>query len=330
MFSLIKFNLKIFTNKIFLKSKYLFAFMILLSSNNLNAKEDLVDGFSIRLGLNSYNDDIKIDGIGNISQKNKFINSKLLLDYDIFNNEFFGNYQRGDEIKGYFSIKLKDNLINSFMFRGANIDFIYNGLVLDLPPAKDNNEMIYTHNNELILRQDVNLRKKLINEFFNNNDKAFAYSNDYWSLSSDIQKNVLLFGYSFGFFIPIGSEHRFFINSYGIGLGFYSYNIILNLCEKYKLSELSKDKLTDEVYYQGTCEGKTKIDEATLKGYYTTLFQSLTLWQWKSKDAIYQIGKIENSQGTGSGTSNLIKHKSNISTNVIFDSIEFITYTYRF
>ena len=49
-----------------------------------------------------------------------------------------------------------------------------------------------------------------------------------------------------------------------------------------------------------------------------------------SKDAIYQIGKIENSQGTGSGTSNLIKHKSNISTNVIFDSIEFITYTYRF
>ena len=53
------------------------------------------------------------------------------------------------------------------MFRGANIDFIYNGLVLDLPPAKDSNEMIKTHNNELILRQDVNLRNKLINEFFN-------------------------------------------------------------------------------------------------------------------------------------------------------------------
>ena len=87
--------------------------------------------------------------------------------------------------------------------------------------------------------------------------------------------------------------------------------------------------MTDEVYYEGQCIGKTKIDEATLQGYYTTLFQSLTLWQWKSNDAIYQIGKIENSHGTD-GTSDLIKHESNISTNVIFDSIEFISYTYRF
>ena len=43
--------------------------MILLSSNNLNAKEDLVDGFSIRLGMNSYNDDIKIDGIKYFTEK---------------------------------------------------------------------------------------------------------------------------------------------------------------------------------------------------------------------------------------------------------------------
>ena len=317
-------------NKFMLKHIFMFVFLILISKLNLSAQTNLIDGLSIRLGMNSYNDDIKIDGIGNISQKNNFVNSKMLFDYDIFNNEIFGNYQRGDEIKGYFSITLKEKLINSFMFRGANIDFIYNGLVLDLPPAKENSETITTHNNELILRQDANIRNNLINEFFNNNDKAFAYSNDYWSLSSDIQKNVILFGYSFGFFIPIGSEHRFFINSYGLGFGFYSYNIILNLCEKYKLSELSKDKLTDEVYYEGQCIGKTKIDEATLQGYYTTLFQSLTLWQWKSNDAIYQIGKIENSHGTGTGTSDLIKHESNISTNVIFDSIEFISYTYRF
>ena len=48
MFSLTKYNLKKFKNKLFFNLKYLFTLMILLSSNNLNAKEELVDGFSIR------------------------------------------------------------------------------------------------------------------------------------------------------------------------------------------------------------------------------------------------------------------------------------------
>ena len=308
----------------------MFLWILLFSTTCIKAQNKTIDGINIRLGMNSYYDDIKIDGIGNVSQKNKYINSKLLFDYDFFNNELFGNYQRGDEVKGYFTIILQEKLMNKFMFRSANIDFVYNGLVLDLPPALENSETITTHNSETVIRQDLDTRNNLINNFFNNNDKVFAYSNDYWSLSTDIQKNVLLFGYSIGLFIPIGKEHRFFINSYGIGFGLYSYNIILNLCEKYKLEQSSKDPSNDDIYYEGKCVGKTKIDESKLDGYYTTFFQSLTLWEWKTRDSIYKFGKIETSQGTGSGTSNLTKHGGNISTNVLFDSIDFFSYTYRF
>ena len=217
------------------------------------------------------------------------------------------------------------------MFRGANIDWVFRGKVMDLPPAEDNNQILFTTTGETILRQDEKIINNLKSSFFNNNDLVFTSSNyDYWAMSADITKNVLLFGYSFGIFLPIGEKNRFLKTSYGVGIGFYEYYVYLNLCEKYILNEISSESKNNKKYYEGKCIGKVNIDESLLKGSYTSTFQSSIFWERISDNSIFSLLKIETSQGFGSGTSNLKKHNKKITTNALFDRIEFFSYTYRF
>ena len=124
------------------------------------------------------------------------------------------------------------------MFKGWNIDWIFNGKVQNLPPAEGSNQTV-TVSGETLLRQDDAMITSLTNSFFNNKDLAFTWVNpDYWALSADITKNALLLGYSYGVFLPIGDQHRFFKVSYGLGLGVYQYVVDLNLCEKYTLTQV--------------------------------------------------------------------------------------------
>ncbi len=295
------------------------------------AEEKTIDGIKFRIGMNTYSDDLNIDGIGNVAQKNKYINSSVIFDQVILNNPELGNYQRGDEAQSNFVITLPETLINSFMFRGANIDWIYMGKITDLPPADGSNQIITLSSGETLLRQDTNMIRNLENNFFNIKDRAFTSSHpNYWALSADITKNALLIGYSLGFFIPIDEKNRFFKISYGLGLGIYEYIVDLNLCEKYSLSKVGYESKEKKNYYDGKCVGKVQIDEAKLSGYYSSTFQSATVWQRITKDSIISLFTIESSQGSGVGESNLMNHYKNITTNVLFNSIEFFSYTFRF
>jgi len=242
------------------------------------AEEKTIDGIKFRIGMNTYSDDLNIDGIGNVAQKNKYINSSVIFDQVILNNPELGNYQRGDEAQSNFVITLPETLINSFMFRGANIDWIYMGKITDLPPADGSNQIITLSSGETLLRQDTNMIRNLENNFFNIKDRAFTSSHpNYWALSADITKNALLIGYSLGFFIPIDEKNRFFKISYGLGLGIYEYIVDLNLCEKYSLSKVGYESKEKKNYYDGKCVGKVQIDEAKLSGYYSSTFQSATV-----------------------------------------------------
>ena len=196
----------------------LWALLGLFTALPLQAEEKLIDGIKFRLGMNTYSDDLKIDSISNIAQKNKYINSKLIFKEEIFSGSL-GNYQRGDEAQGYLVITLPETRIGKFMFKGWNIDWIFNGKVQNLPPAEGSNQTV-TVSGETLLRQDDAMITSLTNSFFNNKDLAFTLANpDYWALSADITKNALLLGYSYGVFLPIGDQHRFFKVSYGLGLG---------------------------------------------------------------------------------------------------------------
>ena len=180
----------------------LWALLGLFTALPLQAEDKLIDGIKFRLGMNTYSDDLKIDGIGNIAQKNKYINSKLVFKEEIFSGSL-GNYQRGDEAQGYLVITLPETRMGKFMFKGWNIDWIFNGKVQNLPPAEGSNQTV-TVSGETLLRQDDAMITSLTNSFFNNKDLAFTLVNpDYWALSADITKNALLLGYSYGVFLRL-------------------------------------------------------------------------------------------------------------------------------
>lgn len=308
----------------------LWALLGLFTALPLQAEDKLIDGIKFRLGMNTYSDDLKIDGIGNIAQKNKYINSKLVFKEEIFSGSL-GNYQRGDEAQGYLVITLPETRIGTFMFKGWNIDWIFNGKVQNLPPAEGSNQTV-TVSGETLLRQDDAMITSLTNSFFNNKDLAFTTSGnpDDWALSADITKNALLLGYSYGVFLPIGDQHRFFKVSYGLGLGVYQYVVDLNLCEKYTLTQVLYDSQERKNYYEGNCVGKVQIDEATLTGVYGSVFQSTVFWERVTRDSIMTLLTLETSQGFGIGVSDAKTHDKTVSTNVLFDRIEFFSYTYRF
>jgi len=305
------------------------ALLGLFTALPLQAEDKLIDGIKFRLGMNTYSDDLKIDGIGNIAQKNKYINSKLVFKEEIFSGSL-GNYQRGDEAQGYLVITLPEDRIGTFMFKGWNIDWIFNGKVQNLPPAEGSNQTV-TVSGETLLRQDDAMITKLTSSFFNVKDRAFTLVNpDYWALSADITKNALLLGYSYGVFLPIGDQHRFFKVSYGLGLGVYQYVVDLNLCEKYTLTQVLYDSQERKNYYEGNCVGKVQIDEATLTGVYGSVFQSTVFWERVTRNSIMTLLTLETSQGFGIGVSDAKTHDKTVSTNVLFDRIEFFSYTYRF
>ncbi len=49
-----------------------------------------------------------------------------------------------------------------------------------------------------------------------------------------------------------------------------------------------------------------------------------------TRDSIMSLLTLETAQGFGIGVSDSKKHDKTVSTNVLFDRIEFFSYTYRF
>ena len=299
-----------------------------------------IDGIKFRLGINIYSDDLKIDGIGTFAQNNKYINSQLIFDEEIpsipLNLEQFGleqpyKYTRGDEAIGSVLITLPESTLGPFLFYGANIDWIFNGKIEDLTPAEESSQTVTTASGETLLRQDDEMLSNILNNFFNIKDRAFTSMNpDYWALSADITKNVLMFGYSFGIFLPIGEYHRFFKVSYGLGYGWYQYLVDINLCEKYTLNEIAYNKKEEKSYYEGKCVGKIFIDQAKLSGTFSSVFRSTVFWERVTEDTVMSLLKVEKAEGEGEGKSDLKNHQGTVSTNVLFDRIEFFSFTYRF
>ena len=152
--------------------------------------------------------DIKIENIGNIAQKNKYINSVALLKNELFNNELFGNYQNGDGFQTPISLEFVENRFWKYFTRGFTFDLLLNSETTDLPPADEDSKVIQGSNGKIYLRHSDALTNLLETNFLEKEEISFTSEYpDYWALSADITKNAIVFGYSFGFFI--GIEYRF-------------------------------------------------------------------------------------------------------------------------
>ena len=325
---------------LFVRSIILFVCWLLIVSSALVAKDThcpidikwvpCIDGLKLRFGLNNYFDDIKIENIGNIAQKNKYINSVALLKNELFNNELFGNYQNGDGFQTPISLEFVENRFWRYFTRGFTFDLLLNSETTDLPPADEDSKVIQGSNGKIYLRHSDALTNLLETNFLEKEEISFTSEYpDYWALSADITKNAIVFGYSFGFFI--GNENsRWFHSRFGAGLGVYAYDVTLNICSAYEITEYATDKINNKDFYNGVCNNKTEIDQARISGVYTTTFQEITIYESRNSDYIWRFLSSSNATGEGATFSSLKRHKSEISTNTVFDTIEFLSFTWRF
>ena len=235
------------------------------------------------------------------------------------------------------ALTLPENLMSSWSFRGAVLEFRPKAEDTDLVPV-DANKDGRKSGDDIYLRQLDALRTSLYNNFFNASDKSFADANSNWALSADITGSNIFLGYLWGVFIPIGENHRFIKLGAGLGILYMELSYKLNLCSEYKLRFPTVEKqeaggftTTDRGKASGTCFGKTEIDSASTKGFGVGFAGHFTLWERVTKDSIWKI------VSTGAGM-NLTKIGGNLKNhhdknlNVILESSapDSISYTYRF
>ena len=127
------------------------------------------------------------------------------------------------------TIVFPESLMNSYSFRGAFLDYKGPSAISDIAPVGE----INNNNN----RQSSQTRERLINEFFNDDDKSFIQGKDNWALSADTDFMFYFVGYYWGLFLPIGQHHRFFKIAQGVALMYSDISVRLYLCSVYRISE---------------------------------------------------------------------------------------------
>ena len=224
------------------------------------------------------------------------------------------------------TIVLPESLMNSYSFRGAFLDYKVPSAISDIAPVGEINNNNY--------RQSSQTRERLINEFFNDDDKSFIQGKDNWALSADTDFMFYFVGYYWGLFLPIGEYHRFFKTALGIALTYYELTVKLNLCEEYKVTE-NRGKIGDNDFEgDGECTGKREIDSASTAGYKIIPVIHLNIWQRSSKKSIWSILSVDFSLRAIVSQSKKLNYKYH--NNSLFrevptsQSVELISYTYRF
>jgi len=231
--------------------------------------------------------------------------------------------------------------IGPLFFRGAVFEFQPKTELKDLVPDPkapfgETGEISSTTEQ---FRQNDGLRTKLYNDFFNASDKAFADANSNWALSADVTSSRVFLGYVWGVFIPAGAfipafeNHRFAKVGAGLGVFYAELSYKLNLCSQYKVTpKLKKDGKVAISGHGGECVGKTEIDSAEANGVGVASILHVTLWERVTKDSIWKIGSgaLVQSLTSTADALKLKNHDKNLEVELATQSMEIISYTYRF
>ena len=163
-----------------------------------------------------------------------------------------------------FALELPETLMTSWSFRGGLFEFELPKELKDLGPRKsvDNEDNLEVFLEDNFKTHNSKIRTSLYNDFFNDSDKAFADANSNWAMSADVKSSRIFLGYTWGFFIPIGENHRFFKFSAGLGVYYIDLSLKMNLCSQYIVTPKDNPMFHDnyDQKYKGECVGKTEID----------------------------------------------------------------------
>ena len=138
-------------------------------------------------------------------------------------------------------------------------------------------------------------------------------------MSTDVTSSRIFLGYTWGFFIPIGENHRFLKFGTGLGVYYIDLSFKLNLCSQ----------------YYGECVGKTEIDSYSGKKSGVASAGQMTFWERRTKDSIWRLISVSTGVAIGSNDKGYIPAKlKNLSKSLALwmgsESIEIVSYTSRF
>jgi len=223
-----------------------------------------------------------------------------------------------------FALELPETLMSSWSFRGGLLEFEFPAELKDLEPmpedrsARKRGALNYS-------KMNTTTKTSLYNDFFNASDKSFADANSNWAMSADVTSSRIFLGYTWGFFIPIGENHRFFKVGAGLGIYYIDLSLKLNLCSYYNFSPINADP---------ECVGKTEIDSYSGKKLGIASASHLTLLERRTKNSIWRFMQLSSSAAIGSNDKGYIRVKlKNHRSLALFigsQTSEIITYTYRF
>ena len=240
-----------------------------------------------------------------------------------------GNYQR----KNIFplALELPETLMTSWSFRGSLLEFEFQSEAKDLFPGFDKSNL---KNGDI--KQSFEYRTSLYNDFFNASDKAFADANSNWALSADVNSSRIFLGYIWGFFIPIGENHRFFKFGAGLGVYYIDLSLKMNLCSQYIVTPKDNPMFQDnyDQKYKGECVGKKEIDSFSGKKFGIASTAQYTFYERRTKDSIWRLFATTEGVALGSDDKGYIRAKlknhRSLALWMSSQTEEIISYTYRF
>ena len=225
-------------------------------------------------------------------------------------------------------IELKENLINSWSYRSAFLDWTFNRELNDLPPNEENAEFTTRSSTSQNLRQTSDTRTDLLNKFFNSSEKEFTDANSDWALSADVKYSLLMIGYYWGVFYPAyGGSHRWF--KFGIGGGVFSAQIKVdyNLCSAYIVTGFYYANGVKKDIQSGECSGKKKIDTIEAETVGAAAIMNISLWERVTKDSIWRFAGGEVGETIASVDSKKEKFGLKGRSSYFVPSLSFITVT---
>jgi len=219
-----------------------------------------------------------------------------------------------------FALELPETLMTSWSFRGGQFDF-------EFPTEQDLRIDGFVDSYDGRLKSSY--KTSLYNDFFNASDKAFADANSDWEMIiTDVTSSRIFLGYTWGFFIPIGENHRWFKLGAGLGVYYIELSLKLNLCSQLRYHQVSY------LETQRECVGKKEIDSYSGNKFGVSSLYNITIWERRTKDSIWRF--LQGSGGVALGSNDKgyirVKLKNHRSLALWMKSSmeEFVSYTYRF
>ena len=306
----------------------LFATVLILIPEVYAQDDKLIDGIKFRVGNYTTSDKFEL-GSHEIASKNVNINAER-------NPIGAGKY------KFPLTIRFPENLMTSWSFRQAYLDFSINDKKENIPPKSrpGRTKQIEAHGTgpTLNLVQKTETRSYLKENFLPKFLSPSQISNlpTDWAISYDIERTHIALGYMVGVFFPVFEKSRLFKLGIGIGIGRADNKISIKLCDMYTVT-LNYEKKDDGKKalvppHEGKCVNSNRLTYINFVEGSFSMAGHLTIWERVSKDSVWALIALDYTSILSVGSNKSLETESGEKAKFSTESIAYdiFSYTYRF